>query len=1168
VTSKTRQHESIRTKLTRIIVLTCGAAVLAACAVYAIYDIHTVRAAQLQTLQTIAEITGTNSTAALAFRDAGAGATILRSLAKEKDVLHAVLYTGDGKVLAQYSRTGSKSALVPPPIGPDGAQFTRQDIRGFFTVNLDGHAVGKIYVESDVSALRSREEGLAAMVCVCLLISLGMAQLLGSRLQQAISTPILQLAQTAFTVAVDKNYSVRAAVSSGDEIGFLYEQFNAMLDGIQKRDVELEKTRASLEEHVAERTAYLNALVETSPLGIVTTDHEARVQMCNSAFERLFQYSRSDIIGTELDSLIAPPHLIAEATDYTRRAVAGERIHATTQRRRKDGTLAEVELYSVPLFVDGGVVGDLVLYHDVSERKRTEAALEAAKEQAESATTYLNALVETSPLGIVTTDREARVRMCNSAFERLFQYSRSDIIGTELDSLIAPPHLIAEATDYTRRTVAGERIHATTQRRRKDGALMDVEMYCVPLFVSGELVGELILYHDVSERKRTEAALEAAKEQAESANQAKSDFLANISHEIRTPMNGIIGMTQLALEAELRPEVREYLDTVKSSADSLLTLLNDILDFSKIEAGKFEFESLPFALRESLGQTMKALGHSAHRKGLELAWQVAPEIPEWLVGDCGRLRQVLVNLVGNAIKFTESGEVVVTAKLGEKTAEKAELEFMVRDTGIGISEDKQGLIFAAFTQADTSTTRKYGGTGLGLAIAQRLVNMMDGAIRVESRLGEGSSFHFNVRLELPDKQFVPPALADPPLLRGMAALIVDDNQTNRSILAETFKQWQMVPQVASNARDALNMLRGRGRRNRFGLAVVDAQMPEMDGFMLAREIRADPDFIDLPIIILSSTSHPVDRETAMQLRIFASLTKPVQPSELLNAILAAIGAQAPRARAETPAPRSIETAVPPLRILLAEDNPVNRRVATRLLEKQGHTIIVARDGREALAVLERESVDVVLMDVQMPDIDGLEATRTIRWKEKSSGGHIPIISVTAHVMKGDRENCLAAGADEYVSKPLQISELLQAIGRCCPKAKLRRAAAPMPINEVEILERVQGDRKLLAEIIELFDASSEMSLQQIALSVQAQDANAVARAAHTLKGSIGNFGQGRAYHVTVEIEVAARNGDMTSVASSLPRLHAAIQELKTALGPYRSAESNAPVAVDVDSSKS
>lgn len=1036
MTRRTPRHQSIRTKLTRIIVLTCGAAVLTACAVFAAYDIHIARTARLQALQTIARITGTNSTAALAFHDANAGAIILRSLLKEKSIVHAVLYTPEGKVLAQFDRDGSRSGFAPPKPEPDGTELSSHDIRAFSTVNLDGNAVGKIYVESDVSALRVREEGLAAMVGASLLISLMVAQLLGSKLQDVISAPILQLAQTAFTVAIDKNYSVRAAARSGDEIGFLYEQFNAMLDGIQKRDSELEKARASLEQHVAERTAYLNALVETSPLGIVTTD------------------------------------------------------------------------------------------------------------------------------------REAKVRVCNSAFERLFQYSRNDIMGTELNSLVAPPQLIAEVADYTRRIVGGEPVRATTQRQRKDGMLLDVEMYGVPLFVAGEWAGELVLYQDISERKRAEVALQVAKQQAESANQAKSDFLANMSHEIRTPMNGIIGMTQLALEAELTPEVREYLNMVKSSADSLLTLLNEILDFSKIEAGKFEFESLPFALRESLGQTMKALGHSAHRKGLELAWHVAPDVPEWLVGDCGRLRQVLVNLVGNAIKFTEKGEVVVSAKMGERTPESAKLQFTVRDTGIGISEDKQGLIFAAFTQADTSTTRKYGGTGLGLAIAQRLVNMMDGSIRVESKLGQGSSFEFNVRLSIPDEKFTPPTIAEPSSLRGLPALIVDDNQTNRFILGEIFKQWHMLPEMASGAREAIDLLSNRGTHDPFRLAVIDAQMPETDGFMLVREIRDISRFSDLPIIILSSTSRPEDRETALQLRIFASLTKPAQPSELLNTILAAVGTRAMIENVASRAPKMNEACVRSLRILLAEDNAVNRQLATRLLEKNGHTVIVAKDGREALAMLERETVDLVLMDVQMPDIDGLEATRIIRRKERVSGGHIPIISVTAHVMKGDRENCLASGADDYVSKPLQISELLGAIERCCAKATISEEPGSNMLNEVEILDRVQGDRKLLAEIIDLFDDSSEALLREIAQAAHAGNIAEISTAAHTLKGSIGNFGQGAAYQDAAKMESAARREDLASARSFLPSLQAHVQDLKVALASYRNAGSEGPVEVDVDSGKS
>lgn len=757
-------HQSIRTKLTHIIVLTCGAAVLVACIIFAAYDIHIARKSQLQTLQTVAEITGANSTAALAFHDGAAGTAILRSFSQEKNILHAVLFT------------------------PDGARLTGHDMEAFFTIKLDRRSVGNIYLESNIEPLRAREDGLAAMVCAARLISLIVAQLLGSRLQHVISDPILQLAQTAFTVAVEKNYSVRATAKAGDEIGFLYEQFNAMLDGIQERDGELENARAELELRVAERTAYLNALVETSPLGIVTTD------------------------------------------------------------------------------------------------------------------------------------RAGRVRVCNSAFERLFQYSREEIVGAELNGLVAPPQLVAEVNDYTRRIVAGEPIRATTQRRRRDGMLLDVELYGVPLFVSGEQVGELVLYHDISERKHAELALREAKEMAESANRAKSGFLANMSHEIRTPMNGIIGMTQLALETDLSPEVREYLGMVKSSADSLLTLLNDILDFSKIEAGKLEFESAPFALRENLGQTMKTLGHSAHRKGLELAWQVAPNVPEWLVGDCGRLRQVLVNLVGNAIKFTERGEVVVSATVEKITPAGAELHFAVRDTGIGIPTDKQSLIFAAFTQADPSTTRKYGGTGLGLTIVQRLVAIMKGAVNLESEPGKGSTFHFTVRLGLAEEQFAPPALADPVMLRGLHVLIVDDNQTNRSIVAEIFKQWGMVPQTAAGGGEALEILRQPESGPSFGLVVIDAQMPEMDGFMLASEIRATGKFPDLPIIMLSSIVQPEDKEKCRQSGIFVRLSKPAQPSELLNAVLTAVGMPVATAMAEKdPAPGQPRNVMPSLRILLAED---------------------------------------------------------------------------------------------------------------------------------------------------------------------------------------------------------------------------------------------------------
>jgi two-component system, sensor histidine kinase and response regulator len=1030
-------HRSIRTKLTRIIVLTCGAAVLTACAVFATYDIHMVRQSQLRALQTVAEISGTNSTAALTFHDSEAAAAILRGLSGEKQILHAVLYTPDGKVLAEYDRDAKRGSFLPPTPEPDGARLTNHDLRAFFTIHLNGRPVGEIYLESSLAPLQAREQKLAMMVCAALLISLIVAQLLGSRLQHVISDPILQLAQTAFTVAVERNYSVRVTAKRSDEIGFLYEQFNGMLDGIQRRDSELESARAELEQRIAERTAYLNALIETSPLGIVTTDLAARVRVCNTAFEQLFQYSRDEIIGTELNSLIAPPQLVAELAEYTRRIVGGEPIRVTTQRRRKDGTL------------------------------------------------------------------------------------------------------------------------------------LDVELYGVPLSVSGEQVGELVLYQDMSEHKRAEQALRAAKEMAESANQAKRDFLANMSHEIRTPMNGIIGMTELALETDLGPEVREYLSMVKSSADSLLVLLNDMLDFSKIEAEKIEFESLPFALRENLGQMMKALGHSAHSKGLELAWRVAPDVPEWLVGDCGRLRQVLLNLVGNAIKFTERGEVVVSATLARSDSAWAEVHFTVRDTGIGIPADKQSLIFAAFTQADPSNTRKYGGTGLGLAIAQGLVNMMEGAVQVESELGKGSTFRFTVRLRLPEKEFVPPAVVDHSTVRGLPVLIVDDNQTNRLILAEIFKEWGMAPQIAASGREALEMLRQQQTATSFRLAVIDARMPEMDGFMLARQIRATDEFLDLPIIMLTSIAQPGEKEKGRQSGIFAYLTKPAQPSELLSTILSAIGTPVTLASAASDvATERRRNGTPPLRILLAEDNATNRQFAAKVLEKRGHTVMAANNGREALAVWAREQVDLILMDVQMPDMDGLEAIRMIRQKEKTSGEHIPIISVTAHAMKGDRENCIAAGADEYVSKPLKPADLFSAMERCCAKRETIMPMEQEAVSASEILERCQGDRELLAEIVELFDSGSQTQLRAIALGIAQGDAAGLARTAHSLRGSIGNFSKGPAYRAVERLEEDALRNDLASVRVGFPSVEIAVQRLKEELAPFRIAGfAQSPVPLNVPSGK-
>ncbi|HEV2617193.1 MAG TPA: response regulator [Candidatus Acidoferrales bacterium] len=1029
-------HQSIRGKLTRIILISCGIAVVSACVIFAAYDIRVTRQSRLRTVATLAEITGTNSIAALSFRDEQSGREILRSLRADKQLTHAALYTPEGKVLAVYSRDPQATVFAPPSTETDGADFVAGKIVAFHNIELNGKPAGTIYLESDLSMIVMREEGLAAMIGFGLFVSLLLAALVGSRMQSSISEPILELARTAFAIAVDKNYSVRMVSKSEDEIGFLYEQFNSMLARIQDRDRELEQGRTELEQRVAERTAYLKALVETSPMGIVTTDPQGRVQVCNTAFEHLFQYVRDEIAGTDLDSLIAPPELSEEAADFTRRSDAGESIQKVTKRRRKDGSMVDVELY-----------------------------------------------------------------------------------GT-------------------------------------------------PMHVGNEHAGGLIIYHDISERKQTEEALLSAKETAEEANRAKSEFLANMSHEIRTPMNGILGMTQLTLETPLTGEQREYLGMVKSSADSLLTLLNDILDFSKIEAGKFDLDLSPFALRETMGEALKALGHLAHRKGLELAWQVDTAVPEWLVGDSGRLRQILVNLVMNAIKFTEHGEVVVSVNAESRTSDNVELHFSVRDTGIGILPEKQRLIFAAFTQADNSTTRKYGGTGLGLSISQALVKMMDGGISVESEPRKGSIFHFTARLSIPESSFIPPPAIEPDALRGLPALVVDDNQTNRLILTQLLSQWGLVPEQAASGSEALELLANTRRSSApFRLALIDADMPEMDGFALAERIKKTAEASAPSMFMLSSTMQSGDITRSREAGLAGFLTKPVQPSELLDAILGAMSktGRIPSVAEDVQSPRQVSSTGGGMRILLAEDNLVNRQLATRLLEKRGYTVLIAKNGVEAVAAVEHEEIDLVLMDVQMPEMDGLEAIRSIRATEKVSGRHLPIVSLTAHVMKGDREKCIEAGADDYIPKPIQAPSLFAAIERmsipkCDDEPSMSTDIPSDSLNTAELLEQVQGDRELLAEIVQLFESGLPAILQGLRESIARGDAPEIARIAHTLRGSVGNFGRRGAYRAVEQMEKLAKEGDIAETAKALVAVESELESLLAALESFRTPAAEAVVA--------
>ena len=877
----------------------------------------------------------------------------------------------------------------------------------------------------------------------------------------------------------------------------------------------------------------LSTLLETVPDSVYFKDIDSHfMRLSHSCAKKLGLDDPRDAIGKSDSDFFSREHARKALHDERRVMETVQPMLAEIESETyEDGKITWCSTTKVPMVNQNGkVMGTFGISRDVTEQIESERELSHERD-------LLKTIINNVPDLIYVKDRAGRFITANAALLRLLKLDSHEQLVGKTDYDFCPPELACNyvADDQNVMRTRTPLLDREESHVSDDGFEICLLTTKVPLCDSGgDVIGVVGIGHDITERNRASQEIMEAKEIADKANRAKSDFLANMSHEIRTPMNAIIGMTDLVLDTELNPTQRNFLSMVQESADALLAVINDILDFSKIEAGKLELESRVFDVRESLGDTMKTLGLKAHSKGLELAFRVAPNVPRFINGDVGRLRQVIINLVGNAVKFTEDGEVVVDVTMGTSDDRSLSLEFKVSDTGVGIAEAKFDSIFREFEQADTSTTRRFGGTGLGLAISSRLVHLMGGEILIESEVGKGSTFSFHAVFAPAPDDAQDQHNRGIVVVGGTKVLVVDDNETNRMILNEMLTNWGMLATLVDSGSQAITELSEAVRREEaFGIVISDVNMPEMSGYDFIANVRNDNAICDTQIVILTSGVRDGESQLAEELGVSECLMKPVKQSELFDAIVRSLGVNC-HEDFEIGGNEYDQYGLDSLNLLLVEDNVINQKLAVGVLSRDGHQITVANNGQEALEHLESEKFDAVLMDVQMPVMDGYEATQAIREKELNSGANrMPIIAMTAHAMKGDRERCLAAGMDEYVAKPIRIATLRETLLRVIKRNGISDESphenAPDPssvedqcdqstsapkyskansesdelsaIDWKRAEETVGGDGNLLSELIKAFSTESKTLTSQLETAVNSQNASEIKRIAHTLKGA-------------------------------------------------------------------
>jgi PAS domain S-box-containing protein len=939
--------------------------------------------------------------------------------------------------------------------------------------------------------------------------------------------------------------------------------------------IRLHQERNATEEAMRAERNRLTVMLENMPAMVYGLDAEGRFCLWNRECERVLGYTKEEILGATRLELFERMYPDVAYRNWLWTKIAGHRYRdLETTPRAADGAMRVCSWsnFSADIQIPGLSVWGVGI--DVTERKRSEEALRQANAR-------LDLAVRGSNVGLWENDMPDGNYLhgnvhCINIMEQLGFPPSDSTINYGTVSTQYHPDDEERVREALRAYFAGEtpEYQVEFRARHRDGSYRWILSRGVAVRdASGMPIRFAGTRTDITDLKRIEAELRQAKDAAEAASRAKSEFLANVSHEIRTPMNAILGMTDLTLDTELTDEQRNYLTTVNTSANALLNVINDLLDFAKIEAGKLDLDAAEFSLHAVLNETMRALAHRAHAKGLELVCHRNQDVPDTLIGDAGRLRQVLLNLVGNAIKFTDQGEVVVRVKadmgpMGQigpmgpmspigpisDVAAGVQLQFEVRDTGIGIPLDKQQTIFQAFEQGDNSTTRRYGGTGLGLSIALRLVGLMGGAITVESQPNQGSTFRFTARFGLPTHAAValPPA---PPIdLRGLRVLIVDDNATNRLILQEWLRGWQSEPTAVADGLTALSTLwRGVAFGQPYNLVLLDGRMPGIDGLALAGEISRSPQLAACPLILLTSEDRPRSLTRPQELGIAAVLRKPVQQEELVETVHRVLRKEEGGRMPDDKEPVQTVTSSAPLRILVAEDNPLNQQVVEHLLAFKGHSVRIAKDGRETLNALENDHFDLLLLDVHMPEVDGFCVIETLRRREQGTGRRLPVVALTARSMKGDRERCLLAGMDDYLAKPIRRHELFAAIERVLtgrptvpPRATEKTPSANGLLDAATLLTACDADPALLARMIAIFHADAPGQMGYIETALRDRNGAALRESAHKLRGLVSAFST-TAGETANLLEQAGANRQLDDAAAAYASLRDMIAELGSLL---------------------